>query len=197
MAGNGPPPNPNAVRRNSRVGMVTLPAGGRRGRTPKWPLPDNPRLTARINMLQDAIDQLEEQEHVEGKLTRTERTALTRKRESLGIAEEERRVIRETEQELWTQLWHTPQAQEWDRLRWTREVAQYVRWKAAAECGDLDAGRESRQYADRLGLSPKGMRSLMWVIAPDEVQERREAKKANETATERRRHIKAVEDTGS
>ncbi|NHA02020.1 hypothetical protein G5V59_26890 [Nocardioides sp. W3-2-3] len=41
---------------------MVLPAEGRKGRTPKWPLPANPRLTARINLLQDAIDELEERE---------------------------------------------------------------------------------------------------------------------------------------
>lgn len=38
MAGNGPDPNPNAKRRNARVGMTHLPAGGRTGRPPAWPL---------------------------------------------------------------------------------------------------------------------------------------------------------------
>ena len=38
MAGNGPPPNPNAKRRNDRVGMTHLPAGGRTGKPPAWPL---------------------------------------------------------------------------------------------------------------------------------------------------------------
>lgn len=33
-----PPPNPNARRRNVRVGLVRLPAEGRRGKVPPWPL---------------------------------------------------------------------------------------------------------------------------------------------------------------
>lgn len=33
-----PPPDPNAKRRNARVGPVLLPAGGRTGDTPPWPL---------------------------------------------------------------------------------------------------------------------------------------------------------------
>lgn len=197
----GPPGNPNARRRNARVGPVVLPAEGRKGRTPKWPLPANPRLTARINLLQDAIDELEERELADGKLDRTSRTALTRKRESLAIALEERRVIEATEKELWSELWHTPQAVEWERLKWTREVAQYVRWKAAAEVGDLDAGKESRQYADRLGLSPKGLRLLMWTIAVDEVKERRDERRAS-TGTDgappaRRFRVVAADEDGS
>lgn len=170
----GPDPNPNARRRNARVGPIVLPSEGRRGRAPKWPLPANPRLTARINLLQDAVDELEERELADGKLSRTDRTALTRKTEALAIAREERSVIEATEKELWSELWKTPQAVEWERLRWTREVAQYARWKAQAEAGDLDAGKESRQYADRLGLSPKGLRALMWTIAVDQVKEKRD-----------------------
>lgn len=35
----GPPPKRNARRRNARPDWVTLPAEGRRGFTPEWPLP--------------------------------------------------------------------------------------------------------------------------------------------------------------
>lgn len=38
MAGMGPPPNPNARRRNARPEMRRLPASGRRGDPPDWPL---------------------------------------------------------------------------------------------------------------------------------------------------------------
>lgn len=35
----GPPPKTNVVRRNPRVGPTLLPAAGRRGSPPDWPLP--------------------------------------------------------------------------------------------------------------------------------------------------------------
>jgi len=35
----GPPPNPNAIRQNARVGPLILPAAGRVGKPPAWPLP--------------------------------------------------------------------------------------------------------------------------------------------------------------
>jgi hypothetical protein len=60
VAGNGPAGNPNAIRRNTRVGLIQLPAGGRTGRTPNWPLPPDPRLSARIRLLEDEIEVLEE-----------------------------------------------------------------------------------------------------------------------------------------
>ena len=192
MAGPGPAPNPNAKRTNLRVGVVRLPAKGRTGRTPKWPLPDDPRITARINLLQDAIEELEERELAHGKLERTERTALTRKREALAIAEVERDVVRETEQELWRDLWHTPQAHAWEQLGWTREVAQYVRHKAAAEIGSMEDSKEARLRADSLGLTPKAMRSLMWVIAEDELGDKR-AEKQQAAAPATKRNLRAVD----
>lgn len=193
MAGSGPAPNPNAIRRNARTGVIVLPAAGRPGDPPKWPLPTNPRLTAKIEGLEEEIAELEDLELEDGGLTRVQQTKLTRKKQALKIAETEKRVIEETEVSLWDELWHTPQAVEWERLRWTHDVALYVRWMAAAQCGDLDAGKESRQYADRLGLTPRGMKSLMWTIAVELV-----AAPAPATSTKRpaaradRRHLFAV-----
>jgi hypothetical protein len=47
---------------------------------------------------------------------------------------------------------------------------------------------EARQMEDRLGLTPKAMRLLLWEIVADEVGERRDSTSAS-TA---RRRIKAV-----
>lgn len=168
----GPPPNPNAVRRNTRVGLVQLPAGGYDGRIPKWPLPVNPKYVAKIQLLEDGIEELENRS-LDEDLTRTERTKLTRLYERLAIATAERDAIVEGEKDLWRKLWRTPQAAQWARLKWDREVAQYVRHKAAAEVGSLDDSKEARLRADALGLSPKGMRSLLWTIPEDELAARR------------------------
>lgn len=193
----GPPGNPNAIRRNPRVGVVVLPAGGRKGRTPTWPLPDDPKLTARVNIEADLIEELEQKELDEDGLSRTDATKLTRARQRLAIAEATRDAIRETEKVIWRELWRTPQAAEWERLKWTRDVAQYVRHKAAAECGNLEESKEARLRGESLGLTNKGMKALMWVIATDEVKAAREAKTAETKATERRRKFKAVDNTGS
>lgn len=194
----GPPADPNAIRRNTRVGLIALPAKGFSGRIPKWPLPANPRLTAKVTLLEDELEVLEERE-LDEDLSRTEKTKLTRLRERLAIAKAERDAVLETERELWRKLWRTPQACQWIKMHWDREVAQYVRHKAAAEIGSLDDSREARQRADALGLTPKGMRTLLWTIAEDEVAARREQKQAA-TGTEgraRRRHLSAVDKTES
>ncbi|SDC45740.1 hypothetical protein [Nocardioides lianchengensis] len=178
----GPPPNPLAARRNPRVGVVVLPAEGYRGRTPKWPLPENPRLTARIRLIREELEALEERE-LDEDLSRTERTKLTRLRERLAIAEAERDAIVEGEKDLWKKLWRTPQACQWAKLKWDRDVAQYVRHKAAAEVGSLDDSKEARQRGHHLGLTPKGMKDLMWTIATDELAEQRGRAQLSSVAT--------------
>lgn len=40
MAGMGPPPSPNRRRRNSQAALLKLPAEGRQGDPPPWPLPN-------------------------------------------------------------------------------------------------------------------------------------------------------------
>jgi hypothetical protein len=89
----------------------------------------------------------------------------------------------------WRQLWATPQAVEWERLGWTRVVARYCRTLVAAERLDKDCMAEARQLEDRLGLTPKSMRMLLWEIVTDEVAEKR-AEKDKDTSA--RGRIKAV-----
>ncbi len=131
------PPSRDPIRRNSRVGPLKLPAEGREGAPPAWPLP--------------------------GRTTVAERAA-------------------------WADLWATPQAVAWERLGWTRTVAGYCRILVEAEARDAPAKAtmEARQLEDRLGLTPKSMRMLLWEIVADEVSEKREK------PTDVRSRIKAV-----
>ena len=151
-------------------------------------------MAARIRLIQDELELLEERE-LDEDLSRTEKTKLTRTRERLAIAEAERTAIVDTEVELWKKLWRTPQAHEWARLRWDRDVAQYVRHKAAAEIGSLEDSREARQRGHHLGLTPKGMKDLMWSVRRDELDERRQQKQtAASTGTDGPRLVLAVDD---
>lgn len=117
-------PKADPVRRNARVGPLKLPAEGRKGKAPKWPLPGD------------------------------------------GL---------EGEREVWVELWRTPQAVAWERLGWTRTVARYARVVVAAEALNKDALAEARQLEDRLGLTPKAMRLLLWEIVSDEVGQQRQS----------------------
>lgn len=93
------------------------------------------------------------------------------------------------EGDAWDQLWATPQAVAWERLGWTRTVARYCRVMIEAELPDADPGSrsEARQLEDRLGLTPKAMRLLLWEIVSDEVGDQRK-----QTSAGARRRIKAV-----
>lgn len=89
--------------------------------------------------------------------------------------------------QLWETLWRTPHAVAWEKLEWTRVIARYCLVVRAAEIGfDKTAGAEARQLEDKLGLTPKAMRMLLWEIADDELAEVRQA------STDTRGRIKAV-----
>lgn len=145
MAGSGPAGSLNPKRSNPRVGLLTLPAGGRQGPAPEWPLPDPP----------DSY-----------------------------------------EMSTWEQLWTSPQAVAWDHLGWTRVVARYARILAFAEQNaSAPAWGEARQLEDRLGLTPKAMRMLLWVVAEDEVGQQRQAS-AKGRSTSPKRRLSAVDPAG-
>lgn len=131
--------------------MTQLPAEGRQGPVPRWPLPP---LAA-------------DDEGLSG-------------------------VLEEREAELWTDLWETPQAVAWERMRWTRTVARYVRFEVQAETGDLKAGAEARLLEDRLGLSPQAMLRLRWEVAADEMAEQRQERTAR-TRKSARQRLKVVD----
>jgi hypothetical protein len=164
MAGMSPP-NPNARRRNARPASMTLPAAGRKGATPTWPLPENLALTVRLEQAQETVDRLQEKEHLDAAEKRKLNAAL----EQVVYLPRKMELAGEAELALWKELWRSPQAVAWVKIRCFREVAQYARWKVLAEQGDLDAAKEARQLSDRLGLSPLAMLRLQWQIADDAV----------------------------
>jgi hypothetical protein len=94
--------------------------------------------------------------------------------------------------QLWAELWATPQAVAWERHGWTRVVARYCLVALAAEALDKDAMSEARQLEDRLGLTPKAMRMLLWTVAVDEVGERRQDAPQAPAKADPRKRFKAV-----
>ncbi|HEY5989789.1 MAG TPA: hypothetical protein VIV12_25910 [Streptosporangiaceae bacterium] len=80
------------------------------------------------------------------------------------------------EREAWAQLWRTPQAVAWERLGWTRTVGRYCRVLIEAERRNAPppVRAEARQLEDKLGLTPKAMRLLLWEVVSDEVADKRD-----------------------
>lgn len=181
MGGMGPAPNTNSRRRNATLPMTLLPATGRAGDTPRWPLLNDVAMTARCDSARRLRDELEMQ-LLEPELTGRRRTSVQKKYDAAlteaNILQKKLEAQQGVEAELWGDLWRLPQAVMWERLGWIREVAQYVRWKVQAEMGDLDASKESRMLADRLGLNPLAMLRLRWEVSSDEVAAQRSARPA-------------------
>lgn len=69
------------------------------------------------------------------------------------------------QRQLWGRLWRAPQAVAWERLGWTRVVARYVLVVIEAERGlDPKVLAQAVTLEDRLGLTPKAMRLLLWEV---------------------------------
>lgn len=193
----GPPPNPNRRRRNATLAMTQLPAEGRKGDPPPWPLPADLVSQARLDRLDDQIADASVEMQGEGRVARNAERRMLGLQERAEILRAQMDAAAEQETVLWAELWSTPQAVAWERLRWTRDVAQYVRWKIKAELGDLEASKEARLLSDRLGLNPLALLRLRWEIAADEVAEQRTTRtKRTAAAVRSRRGLKAVDGTG-
>ncbi len=113
-------PKANGLRRNrsQRVGPQNLPANGRKGRTPAWPLDYPPT---------DSIKR------------------------------------------MWVDYWHSPQAVVWEIVGCQRAVALFCQLEDQINAGSTVATVLTKhgQLQDRLGLTPKAMRAMLWEIADD------------------------------
>lgn len=139
MPGPAPKPADERARRNKAPVAMRLPAAGREGEPPAWPVGFGHRALA---------------------------------------------------DEIWAELWATPQAVAWERLGWTRVVARYVDCLVSAErdLDDIDDPKlyaamlaaqakllpELRQLEDRLGLNPLALLRLQWVVDGDQVGAKRD-----------------------
>lgn len=169
MAGMGPAPKPadQRARRNATVATTKLPAEGRTGKLPRWPLIPDIVTTARRDVWAGKVDDLAyelDERLADGQPVGSVERRLDAAREQLAIHEARLREQRKLERAVWRDLWRTPQSVQWERLGWTRDVAQYVRHKVLGELGELDDAKEARQWSDRLGLTPLAMLRLRWEV---------------------------------
>lgn len=171
MAGMGPPPKhpDQRARRNAGVAMTRLPAAGRPGRAPAWPLTGDIEIEVAIELTKLKIAGIKDE--LEGATTARDRSAQRRKLEranaELAKAQAMKKAASALERKIWTALWKTPQAVQWEKRGWYREVALYARHQAKAEAGSLDDSKEARQREDRLGLNDMAMLRLRWEIVDD------------------------------
>ena len=82
----------------------------------------------------------------------------------------------EREVELWSLLWTYPQAAAWARESWRwLTVGNFVRAQVAAEDHGASASQRENlhRFMDRIGLTAAGLKENGWVIARDELADRR------------------------
>lgn len=140
-ARSGPAPDPEALRRDradDAAGWVVLPAAGRQGKTPAWPLA---APMGDVTLTDE-----------EGKET-TERALLVE--------------VETRELEVWAGEWRRPQAVEWERNGQELEVALYVRSLVSAEDPAAKANARTlvKQQQEALGISLPGLHRNRWRIA--------------------------------
>jgi hypothetical protein len=76
------------------------------------------------------------------------------------------------EGERWAALWRLPQALLWEESQVTHAVARYARLVVSVEeRPEAPMLGRVESLEDRLGLTPKSMRLLAWVVVDDEVSE--------------------------
>lgn len=194
MAGNGPTPKPDGARRRRNPTMTTtkLPSGGRKGRIPPFPLGPDIHTQAKLTVAGRQVEDLQARE-ADGQ--DIDQARLTRLLERVEVYTEVVKLQAGLELSVWKALWRTPAAQAWERLKWTHEIALYVRWLVLGENGDINAAKEARQLGDRFGLSPMAMLRLRWEIPGDEVGELRTSRSAAaEPPARKLRAVAAVDE---
>ena len=159
-------------RRNASIALKPLPAAGRVGRCPHFPLPEHPKA-GEARALERLAQDLHEEIIVEDDGRKRRRLEERKARAQVLAArlEDEVQKLDELERKLWKQLWETPMAVEWERLNWVYEVAQFCRHRAMGLLGDRRESKSALAYSDRLGLTPAGLLRLRWEVAQVAVME--------------------------
>lgn len=163
MSGPAPKhPSARARRNNPKADFRSLPAGGRAGEAPPWPLQPDVNQTAMLDMAQDRVAslQLEVETEEDGRKRGRLRRELNKNEMTVATLTLQIEQAKDAELALWADLWAMPQAVIWEESHAAREVAQYARWKIRGEQGDLKAAVEARQLSDRLGLNPLALLRL-------------------------------------
>jgi hypothetical protein len=165
----GPQPDPNALRRERDQGeWIELPPEGRSGPVPAWPLPEDVRTVAVIEMMERKAIELRDLWAAEEDGRKA--SALARKLDATERSVVEMRavlaMVERLELDLWAELWALPQACMWERQSQNLEVAIYCRrlCEAQERGSAVNLSTLVRQMADSLGLTTPGLRANRWRI---------------------------------
>lgn len=168
MAGSGKT-SKNPADRHGRGGRKSTPVAAGSGDVPAWPLREDVSMRARISVLETTIADLEMEieEETDGRKLGGLRRKYQSATNALAVTKQTLIESSQLELEIWRALWRLPHAEQWRKQGYLREVAQYARHQARAECGSLDDSKEARQRSDRLGLSPRSFAMLGWKVTAD------------------------------
>jgi hypothetical protein len=177
-------PSTRARRNNPTAGFTSLPSGGRKGKTPTWPLPPDAKTTALLELAQDRIASLtaELEQAEDGRTKGRLRRQLAQAEQSTAILSLQAEQQGDLEAELWAMLWGTPQAKLWEvSPAFERTLAQFVRWNVKGEQGDLEAAKEARIRAKEFGLTPLTLLGLKAEVERVEEAEERGNRRRSQT----------------
>ena len=189
MSGPAPKhPSVRARRNDPNKGFRTLPARGRSGAVPAWPLQPDVHMTAQLELARDRIAslQVELEDADDGRTKGRLRRDLNK--HELTVAELGLQIEQAMDSEiaLWSDLWSTPQAVMWEESHAHRSVALYVRCQIRGEQGDLKAAAQALVREDRLGLNPQALLRLRAEIERvEEVEERGKRRRSAPVAPKR------------
>lgn len=184
----GPAPkHPSRRARRNSPGFTSLPADGRDGELPEWPLGPDAAMAAEVQMIEDRLSSLQAELENEEDGRKKGRLRRSIDQLSLSCAVLKLRIEQagDSEQALWAELWSTPQAVMWDESSaFARMVAMFVRWHIRAEQGDIKAAVEARLRGQELGLSPLSLLRLRREVEETKAAEDRGRRRAPEAKPE-------------
>lgn len=166
----GPQPDERSGRSDRRgFSLLALPAEGRSGEVPEFPLP----AVKVFDVYFQDKQRVKEYDH------------------------DATQARRERELALWGWAWGTPQACAWEREPWRwHTVAMWVRTSVLCESAEATAADKNslHRFADQIGLTPAGLKENGWKVAADEVSGRRAVPAAAEEVDDPRSRLTVVTD---
>jgi hypothetical protein len=107
--------------------------------------------------------------------------------------------VSEREAQVWAEVWRSPQACAWSLPSESWRVPTVALWvRVKVRCEDPDASAslyaQLHRFADQVGMTTAGLAEMGWVVAKDELSERREGAPDVEPARRKssRDRLKAV-----